>query len=219
SAKPEEPAAPLAGASPWLLRWQPHEVRVESVTCNGCGHCRSEAPALRMCPIFRATHAEAAAPRAKANLMRALLHEDPRQLATDAGREVADLCVNCKMCAVECPARVNIPKLMLEAKAANTAEHGLGADWPLARTESLARLGSAFALAVNAALENRTARWLLERCFAVSRRRRLPAFAGRTFLQHARRRGWTRRPRGRRPRVAYFVDVYANYNDPLLGEA
>jgi Fe-S oxidoreductase len=36
-------------------------------------------------------------------------------------RAVADLCVNCKMCARECPAAVNVPKMMLEAKAADLA--------------------------------------------------------------------------------------------------
>jgi len=45
---------------------------------------------------------------------------------------------------------VNIPKLMLEAKAANVAEHGLSrADWVLARTESFAAFGSSFAFVVN----------------------------------------------------------------------
>ena len=41
-------------------------------------------------------------------------------------------------------------------------------------------------------------------------------FAATSFLRRARRRGWTRRPRTDRPRVAYFVDVFANYNDPTL---
>jgi Fe-S oxidoreductase len=124
------------------------------------------------------------------------------------------------MCAHECPAHIDVPRLMLEAKAANVAEHGLGrSDWVLARAESFAHLGSAFALVVNAGLASRTVRWLLERLFGVSRQRRLPAFAARHFLRRARRRGWTRRPRSGRPRVAYFVDVFANYNDPLIGEA
>src|SRR5579885_3629656 len=98
----------------------------EVLRCNGCGSCRVEAPGARMCPLFRVTHDEKATPRAKANLMRHLLRPDtdPRQLSSDEVREVADLCINCKMCAVECPAHVRIPKLMLEAKAANAAEHG-----------------------------------------------------------------------------------------------
>ena len=62
-------------------------------------------------------------------------------------------------------------------------------------------------------------RWLLEKMFGVSRHRRLPAFTKRSFLRRAQRRGWTRKPRSARPRVAYFVDVFANYNDPGIAEA
>jgi Fe-S oxidoreductase len=194
----------------------------ECHSCNGCGECRTEAPAQRMCPIFRATHEEAATPRAKANLMRHLLQPgcDPRLLSSDEVRTVADLCVNCKMCAHECPAHVNVPKLMLQVKAANVAEHGMDrTDWAMARTESFAGLGSAFAPLANAVLENPLARWVLEKLFGLSRRRRLPAFAKRSFLRRAHRRGWTRKPRSARPRVAYFVDIFANYNDPLIAEA
>jgi FAD/FMN-containing dehydrogenase/Fe-S oxidoreductase len=204
------------------LRWLPLEVADESHSCNGCGQCRTEAPVQRMCPIFRATHAEAATPRAKANLLRHLLRPDAdaRPLSSDEVREVADLCVNCKMCARECPAHVNVPKLMLEAKAAHVAQHGLDrADWVLARTELFARLGSAIAPLANELLASPIVRWALEKFFGVSRHRRLPGFAERSFLRRARRRGWTRKPRSARPRVAYFVDVFANYNDPLIAEA
>src|SRR5262249_4238594 len=61
--------------------------------------------------------------------------------------------------------------------------------------------------------------WLLEKLCGVSRRRRLPAFTPHSFLDRARRHGWTRRPRSHRPRIAYFADVFATYNDPLIGEA
>jgi FAD/FMN-containing dehydrogenase/Fe-S oxidoreductase len=204
------------------LRWQPGEFRNEVANCNGCGVCRTEASNMRMCPIFRGTHGEDATPRAKANLMRQVLDEetDSRFLSSDEVRGVADLCVNCKMCAHECPAHVNIPKLMLEAKAANVLEHGLTrSDWVLARTESFAALGSSLAFIVNAALGSRTVRWFMEKVFGVSRKRLLPAFAARNFLTRAARRGWTRPPQSKKPRVAYFVDVFANYNDPLLAEA
>ena len=32
-------------------------------------------------------------------------------------KAVTDYCIECGMCAVECPSNVNIPKLMLEAKS------------------------------------------------------------------------------------------------------
>jgi Fe-S oxidoreductase len=175
-----------------------------------------------MCPIFRATQAEAASPRAKANLMRYLLEEttDSRLLSSDDVRAVADLCVNCKMCASECPAHVNIPKLMLEAKAAHVSEHGLTrSDWVLSRTEAFARWASTFAFAANVALVSDLGRWLLEKVFGVARQRRLHPFAHLSFLQRAARRGWTRRGKSQRPSVAYFVDIFANYNDPQVAEA
>jgi FAD/FMN-containing dehydrogenase/Fe-S oxidoreductase len=240
-------SAPAPEVTP-LLRWPEQAWQTECLKCNGCGACRTETPPQRMCPIFHATHGEAASPRAKANLLRGLLRgsgEAPA-LASDEVRNVADLCVNCRMCALECPARVNIPKLMLEAKAQNVAEHGMDRkEWFLARAEGFARWGSAFALLANVALASPTVRWWLELLFGLSRRRRLPRLAGRSFLNQARRSGWTRRnkseirdPKSEKgasdfgfgisdlgfgnsdlPRVAYFVDVYANYIDPLIGAA
>ena len=204
------------------LHWQPQEMAIETAHCNGCGLCRTSEPTQRMCPIFRATRAEAASPRAKANLMRFLLRAeaDPLALSADEVRAVCDLCVNCKMCALECPAHVDVPRLMLEAKAAHVAQHGLHrSDWALAKIESFARLGSALAPLVNIALSSRLARWLLEIFFGLSRQRRLPTFARHSFLRRAARRGWTRPPHPSHRRVAYFVDVFANYNDPLIGEA
>jgi Fe-S oxidoreductase len=131
------------------------------------------------------------------------------------------------MCRDECPARVDVPKLMIETKARLQAEYGLDrADWVLARAESFAALGSNFAPFVNGLLARRPVRWVLEKLLGVSRRRRLPAFALRNFFRRARGMGLTKKPpapEGRDPRgsgrVAYFVDVFAGYNDPLIGEA
>jgi FAD/FMN-containing dehydrogenase/Fe-S oxidoreductase len=215
--------AALPAEIQWRLQWKPGEVEAQCQSCNGCGHCRTEQAALRMCPIFRADPEEAASPRAKANLLRQILAAEnvAEQLAGEELREVADLCVNCKMCGLECPAKVKIPKLMLETKAQHMEEHGLSwEDWVLARTENFASFGSAFAWLVNPALESRTFRWVLQKFLGLSRRRKLPRFASQSFLRRAERKGWTRKPHGsRRPRVAYFVDVYANYNDPEIAEA
>lgn len=205
----------------WELRWQPLEVIDEANHCNGCGDCRTESPGQRMCPIFRATHLEAASPRAKANLLRLVLRDgDAKAFSSDDVREVADLCINCKMCKSECPAHVNISKLMLEAKAANVAQHGLTrGDWFFTHLEYLAKLGSSTPILSNALLRSRTARWILSRLFSVAPKRRLPTFRRRTFHQIAQRRGWTRLPSPSRPRVALFVDLFATYFDPQIAEA
>jgi FAD/FMN-containing dehydrogenase/Fe-S oxidoreductase len=204
------------------LSWQPEQVRLESNHCNGCGHCRTEATYQRMCPIFRATQGEAASPRAKANLLRDLLHEagTGQQLASDQVRAVADLCVHCKMCHLECPAHINIPKLMLETKAANVTQHGLDRTrWFLSRLDTIARLGSFMGVLANRMLASFPLRWVLDKVFGLSSRRRLPLVAPRTFLRQAQQRGWTVRPRTGRPCVALFVDLFVNYFDPQQGEA
>jgi Fe-S oxidoreductase len=224
---PQLPAWPIrkfATAEPTSseLRWQPLEVVTETNRCNGCGTCRSDEPTGRMCPTFRASHAEMATPRAQMNNLRWILREggDPRALGGDELREVADLCINCKMCKNECPAHIDIPKLMLEVKAANVVQHGLSRDdWFMAHLEDVARLGTLAPIVGNGILRSRTLRWLLDRIFGLSRKRRLPTFTRKPFLKIAHQRGWTRLPPPSRPRVVLFSDLYVNYFDPQIGEA
>src|SRR5262249_50541157 len=178
-----------------LLVWKDTHPPQEASKCSGCGACRPATAPRRMCPVFRATGTEAATPRAKANLARVLA--DPAAATPEEVREVAALCVNCKMCRDECDARVNIPKLMIETKAALQAEHGLDrADWVLARAEGFASLGSNFAPIVNGLLARRPVRWMLEKLLGVSRRRRLPAFALGNFFRRARAMGLPKKQTG-----------------------
>lgn len=222
-----------------LLVWKESTPDAEIARCSGCGDCRTRISPERMCPVFRATGIEAATPRAKVNLLR-ILH-DPAVATPEEVKSVATLCINCKMCRDECDARVNIPKLMLETKAALQAEQGLDrSDWLLARAEGFASFGSNFAPIVNTLLARRPVRWVMEKLFGLSRRRRLPAFALSNFFRRARGMGLNRKfqvPGSKFPahspsgslergsgaastrRVAYFVDVFAGYNDPLIGTA
>lgn len=205
-----------------LLLWTQSQIEVEVANCNSCGDCRTRTVG-RMCPVFHATGSEAATPRAKANLMRAMLSEptDKLKLSSESVKAVAELCVNCKMCRTECRGRVDIPKLMLEAKAAYHAENGLDRDdWVLARMEGFTALASSFAFTTNLLLWLTPARWLTEKIFGIARRRTLPKFASRTFLQRVRRLG-ARPTNAPNPatKVAYFVDTFANYNDTSIGLA
>jgi FAD/FMN-containing dehydrogenase/Fe-S oxidoreductase len=230
----EEPApAPVAaeadaGLGPALpvlepaLRWPERGFVETAAACNGCGACRTQEPTLRMCPTFRALHAEAAAPRAKAGIVRQLAAGvvDPKLWGTDELKQVADLCVHCHLCQSECPAGVDVSSLMLEAKAAYVENHGLAPiDWALSRIETWSKLASRVPITFNALMASRAARWVIERLCGLSRLRRLPRAHRMPFVRRAEWRGLTRpRPREPGPRVAYFVDIVANYFDQALAE-
>ena len=204
------------------LHWNAEDLALAARACNGCGVCRTQAPGTRMCPIFRFEPREEASPRAKANLIRGVLtgQLDPTTLARDEFKAIADLCVNCQMCRVECPAEVDIPGMMVEAKAAYVASNGLRlVDWLLAHIDWVSGLGSHVAAAANWALGNRQARWLLEKTTGIAQGRKLPRFARQSFMRLARKRRLTRPTRRSGEKVLYFVDTYANYHDPQLAEA
>ncbi|MCA9178447.1 MAG: FAD-binding protein [Planctomycetales bacterium] len=207
---------------PTLLNWAEGELEHTTRSCNGCGRCRTQSSDERMCPIFRFSPSEEASPRAKANLMRAVITGTvpPSELSSETMKDYADLCVNCHQCRVECPATVDIPKLMLEAKAQYVAANGLRLpQWCIARLERLSSFGSRLSRLANWALRNRQMRWLLERLLGIAQGRKLPRFAGRTFIRHAHRLRLTKASRQAGAKVLYFVDVYANWHDPQLGIA
>jgi FAD/FMN-containing dehydrogenase/Fe-S oxidoreductase len=205
------------------LRWGATDRLGHALACNGCGACRSLEPTLRMCPTFRAIRTESATPRARAQLLRQFASGalDAKLWGTEELKEVADLCVHCHLCESECPSGVDVSGLMLEAKAAYVENHGLAPnDWMLSRVELWSKLASRLPAIFNTLLSNRAARWLLERFFGLSRYRRLPQAHGASFLRRAERLGLTRpRPQEPGPRVAYFVDIFANYFDQELAEA
>jgi Fe-S oxidoreductase len=179
-------------------------------------------PDTRMCPIFRNAPSEEASPRAKANLMRAVLtgRLPIETLHSDELKGVADLCVNCHQCRLECPANVDIPRLMIEAKGQFVATNGLSMrEWLLSRIDQLAALGGLMSPLANWSLSNRTMRWLLEKVMGVAQGRKLPRLAPRSFLRMAQRRRLTRPTRRPGHKVLYFVDVYANWFDVQLAEA
>ncbi|MHB8971437.1 MAG: FAD-linked oxidase C-terminal domain-containing protein [Pirellulaceae bacterium] len=207
---------------PLQLSWQPAAVDYAARMCNGCGRCRTQLPDERMCPIFRYAPREEASPRAKANLMRAIVtgRLAPSTLEGDELKQLADLCVHCHQCRFECPANVDIPKLMVECKAQYVLTNGLRpADWFLAHLDWLGFWGSFFHPLTNWAIANRQMRWLIERLVGVAQGRKLPRFATSSFIRRAHRRRLTRPTRRTGRKVLFFVDVYANWHDVQLAEA
>lgn len=202
--------------------WTHDDIAHAARTCNGCGRCRTESPDERMCPIFRFAPREEASPRAKANVVRAVLtgRLSSKELSKDHLKAVADLCVNCHQCRLECPANVDIPKLVLEAKAHYVLTNGLPPTEALfTRLDKMCQVGSSFSTLANWSFGNPAMRWLMEKTVGIAQGRKLPKFAARTFLREAQRRRLTRAGRFEGRKILYFVDVYANWFDVELANA
>ncbi len=208
---------------PVILDWSDAEsLAYTARACNGCGRCRTSATAERMCPVFRVHKGEEAAPRAKANLLRGILtgQLDPARLESLEAKAIADLCFNCHQCRMECPASVNIPKLVQEIKAQHIAGQGLTVrERMLNRLDLFAALGSRFPQLTNWLLGHRVARWFLEKATGIAQGRKLPRVTRRTFLRWAAREKLARPNRQSGRKVLYFVDQYVNWHNPVLGRA
>ena len=204
------------------LNWALPEMALAARNCNGCGRCRTGSPEERMCPVFRLLPNEEASPRAKANLMRGVMtgQLDPKVLAQDDFKEIADLCVNCHQCRIECPASVDIPRLMVEAKAQYFKVNGMRiSDWILTRLDWMCEFAGRFPGATNRMLQSRTCRWILDRIIGVAQGRKLPLFSKTSFARWAQRQKLNRPSKQQSKKIAYFVDAYVNWNDIELGQA
>ena len=188
--------------------------------CSGVGACRQSLRAT-MCPSYRATRDEADVTRGRANALRLAISGQlgPDGLADKDLYPVMDLCLECKACKTECPTSVDMARLKSEFLHHYYARHGtpLGAR-VVSRVDLLGRLGSRLAPLSNWFSGAFVSRWLNEKILGLDRRRRLPGFAGRTFLDW-----WARHKNGSAAgggeEVAVFADTFTNYFEPQHGVA
>lgn len=208
---------------PVLQHWAPNKMIDDVVqSCNGCARCRTTANHERQCPVFRTMRHEESSPRAKANLLRGVLSGKIRveSLAGDRAKSVADLCFNCHQCRLECPAKVDIPKIVGELKAQYVATNGQPlSDRLISRLDSVAAVGSHLPWLSNFLIRNGLSRWFAEKLFGLTASREFPSIASSSFMSYSAARRWTRPPAGDGAKVLYFVDHYANYHDPDIGRA
>ena len=189
--------------------------------CNGQGACRKVLSGT-MCPSYMVTRDEEHSTRGRANALRAAISGALPLDAITSQRlyDVLDLCLECKGCKAECPSNVDLAKLKYEFLDRYHKTNG----YPLrnrvfGHISTLSRLGSLFAPLSNWALALEPARELLERSVGIDGRRRLPPFAGQTFLQWFRARGGSNATPDTRGQVILFPDTFTNYNHPELGRA
>lgn len=151
----------------------------------------------------------------------------------------SELCTGCSRCVNQCPVRIDIPWLNenlrhrlnqasqssgftgLLASAAGAAKEDRGSASPKAffgNYHWFAGIGSAMPGFANAIAGTKLARFAMERLMGLDRRRSLPPFPKKTFVQLARASANGATPSSV-AKAAFFADVFTNYGLPERGSA
>lgn len=185
--------------------------------CHGCSKCTTVTAATRMCPVYKFNRSEAASPKAKANVLRALISGAVAEAALfeQAFQSVIKLCANCGSCPHECPSYVNIPKMAIEARAAYIRKFGpRPADRLLTGVESAARLIGGLSQPLKPLGDLKLLRRGIEKLTGIAAEMDYIAFAARPLAQ-----GTRPRPGVQGASVLYFAGCYATYIRPEIGRA
>jgi FAD/FMN-containing dehydrogenase/Fe-S oxidoreductase len=188
--------------------------------CNGSGDCRkTELTGGTMCPSYMATRNERDTTRARANILREMLHgaKKTNPFAHEEIREVMDLCLSCKGCKSECPSNVDIGKLKQEWQYQYYKEKGVPFRSRLiGHFASGMRLASripwGYRLVFGNALLGNVAKWVM----GFARERSMPALSRKTW------RNWFEKdfaPTVKSPKktVFIFIDELLDYNEAEIG--
>ena len=189
----------------------------EAEKCHGCSKCTTVTAATRMCPIYKVTRDEAASPKAKANLLRAIISGalEEKTHNEKAFQQVMDLCANCGSCAHECPSNVNIPKLAMEARARYSARFGASLHNRLvAHVETAGRTLRKVSPALRAMMDIPGVSGIAEHLTGVARERHVMGFSTKSLFERI-----TPEEGVGDISVLYFAGCYAGYLKPQIGEA
>ena len=183
--------------------------------CVGVGMCRRHSSDNGiMCPSYMVTHEERHSTRGRARLLFEMLRGDPiaKQWRSDEVEEALDLCLACKGCKSDCPVHVD----MATYKAEFRAHHYEGrlrprAAYSMGLIRDWAMLAERVPWLANTMTQTPGVRALAKLFGGISQRRRLPRFAGQSFVRWFRERD---APGARGERVVLWPDTFNNYFRP-----
>ncbi|MCP8319961.1 MAG: anaerobic glycerol-3-phosphate dehydrogenase subunit C [archaeon] len=192
-----------------------HEYINEIEACHGCAQCKSII-LTNMCPVYKALHDEKVAPRSKANLLQSLISGQINADYINSKNffEVLDYCLVCKMCHIECPTNVNIPKIVLQARADCVKKIGQPfSDYIMMNVPFILRLGSITRFITNRSMNIRFFRSIIQKTLGLDKRIKIPRF------HRDEMKNWSREPQRYNGKVAYFAGCFARWVEPEIGRA
>ncbi len=199
--------------------WKDLMQRIER--CNGAGDCRkSNLIGGTMCPAFKVSGEEIKTTRARANVLREKLTNDPNALTSKEVAEVLDSCLACKGCKSECPSNVDMTRLRSEVLQMKYDQTGTPfRSWMVARMAMVERLGSLVPDIYNWFARTRWTSAVIKHIVRFAAERQIP-----TLCRHSMR--WLiahDSPIHRfadsssKGKVYLFADEFTNYQEAELG--
>ena len=216
--------------------------------CHGCSKCTTVTTSTRMCPVYKFTRDEAAAPKAKANILRSLISGaiTEKEAFARGVFHVLSRCINCGSCHNECPSEVNIPGMVIAAKAAFTEKFGTRlTDEILTSLEPGAKYLGKFTHIISPLLNRSLTRYMGEKFMGISAKRTMMPMApeslkiilesSKTAAEKTQRNAGNESkskknipalynnfhgsPISNKPRILFFTGCYAGYIRPDIGLA
>ncbi|MDR0453282.1 MAG: FAD-binding protein [Deferribacteraceae bacterium] len=199
-----------------LLIWE-NGIAYETERCHGCSKCTTVTSATRMCPAYKSTRDEASAPKAKANILRALVSGriENREIYQKQFQSVINRCFNCGNCSYECPSHVDIPKLVLEARSQYARRFGSPLEHKIVTwLDMLAIHSRKFFPFITPLMRLKSVRKLAEKTTGIETQRDLLKISRRSLYD---RFGTV--TGGGDKKALYFAGCYASYVRPEIGES
>jgi len=185
--------------------------------CTGVGKCRADNSGSGgvMCPSYQATREEIHSTRGRARLLQEIVNgSSPTTWSSPEVHEALDLCLSCKGCASDCPTGTDMASYKAEVlhqtyKGRLRPRSHYSVGW----LPRWARLGSAMPRIANRSMDLAPLRKIALKAAGVDTRRRMPAFARRTFRRAFAGSVGTGTP------VVLFVDSFTNHFAPRVADA
>ncbi len=191
--------------------------------CNGSGDCiKSHLVGGTMCPSFMATRDEKDSTRARANMLREILTNNPSDNPFDSKelKEVLDLCLVCKACKSECPSSVDVAKLKMEF-----LQHYYDANGIPLRSRAIAylprihKLSAGFPRLTNFFLSNKLTGNLVKSIIKFAPERDFPPMAKKNLGRWMKTYVQDIQADNKRGKVYLFKDEFTNFLDSNVGIA
>jgi len=190
--------------------------------CNGSGDCRKLAfSGGTMCPSYMATRNEKDSTRARANLLREVLTNSPKENRFDSEelKDILDLCLSCKGCTSECPSNVDMPTLKSEFLYQYYKSHGIPLSSRL--TANLNFFNQIFSVAPavnNFVMKNKITGGMMKKILGLHPKRAMPLLPSTTVVK------WFKKNKTQLPiskptkgKVLFLADEFTNFNDAEIG--